>query len=103
MTKPYVENAADENQVKSAAKKERIEEIRRLDDVREVLSTRGGRRFLWRYLGLCHMYSSSFTGDPITTAFKEGERNVGLKIQADINEADPEKILLMMKEGQEYE
>ena len=96
--KPYVKNAADTKQVKAAKEKEESRQERELNDVRHVLNSKEGRRFLWRYLGECGMFRTSFTGNS-ETFFKEGERNIGLKIMSDITAASDEAYFLMMKEN----
>ena len=101
MTTPsLVKNAADPEQV--AAAKEKAESIndRRLNDIREVLSTRRGRRFFWRYLEVCGVYKTS-NADEHQIFFNEGMRNVGLQLLADLNEAEPEVYMVMLREAQE--
>lgn len=102
--RPYVKNAADEKQVKEGNAKSRIGRQLELNDVRTVLGTSDGRRFMWRYLRRCGIFSSSFVaGDSHQTAFLEGERRVGLELLADVNDADPGAYLKMMHENQEGE
>lgn len=91
-------NLANEAQVKEAKLKEKRGRERELDDVRYVLNSKQGRRFLWRYLAECGVYRSSFNGQ-FQTFFNEGQRNVGLKLLADIQEASPEAYVTMMKES----
>lgn len=97
---PLVTNAADKSQIKSAARKQRWSREKELNDVRVILSTKHGRRLWWRYLGRCGVFASTFTGNN-TTFFKEGERNIGLMLLADLNEAMPEAYALMQKEASE--
>lgn len=54
---------------------------------------------MWRYLGKCGLYKSSFTGNS-TTFFNEGMRNIGLQMLADITEADADSYAKMAKENQ---
>lgn len=97
--KPMVSNAADTKQVKNAKFKEKDQRRQELDDVRYILSNAVGRRFFWRYLGECGLFQSSFTGSS-ETFFREGQRNVGLKLMADLNDADPNAYAVMLKENQ---
>ncbi len=101
MEKAFVKNAADESQVKEADYKAKRGRERELDDVRYVLSNVQGRRFLWRYIKECGIFQTSFTGVANTTFFREGEKNVGLRMMADINESEPEMWITMMKENKE--
>lgn len=96
--KSLVGNAADRKQVKDAKGKEKLSRERELQDIKQVLSTRNGRRFYWNLLGFCGVFESSFTGNS-QTFFLEGKRTVGLKLLADLNEADPESYLKMMQEA----
>lgn len=59
-----------------------------------------GRRFVRRLLGLCHLYESSFTGTE-ATFFREGERNVGLQVLAEIVRLCPGQHAVMLTESQE--
>jgi hypothetical protein len=96
--KPFVKNAADESQVKGAEGKGKRKREQELEDIRSVLATRQGRRFFWRTLIMCHVFETSFTGNS-QTFFNEGERNIGLKLFADLNESDPEAYLKMLRES----
>jgi hypothetical protein len=93
-------NAADEQQVKEAGRKNKFGRERDLDDVLSIMNTKQGRRFIWRLLSFCKVFESSFTGNS-TTFFNEGMRNVGLMLMADINESCADKYLRMMKEAKE--
>lgn len=96
--KSFVKNAANQEQVQQAEGKVRKTREGELLDMKWILSEPMGRRFLWRYLDICGVFRSSFTGSS-DTFFREGERNIGLKLLADINESHPEAYLLMMKEA----
>ncbi len=93
-----MKNAADRSQVKQAEYKQKRSRENELDDVRHVLSTPNGRRFFWRYLSECGVFKTSFDGSS-RTYFNEGERNVGLKLMADVNDADPEAYVTMLLES----
>jgi hypothetical protein len=62
-----------------------------------LMSDARGRRFIWRMLELTGVYRSSFTGNS-ETFFREGARNVGLAIIADIHEFAPESYVPMLEE-----
>jgi hypothetical protein len=97
MSEPIV-NSADENQVKTRKSKDELKRSQELNDLKSILDKDFGRRYIWRLLETCGVYRSSFTGNS-TTFFNEGERNIGLKILAEIGEADPDAISKMMKES----
>lgn len=77
-----------------------IQRRRELADVQFVLSSIEGRRLYWRMMVSTGIFKSSFTGNN-TTFFNEGERNVGLRMLNDMNEADPEAYLKCLKEAKQ--
>lgn len=92
-------NAADPQQIADAEakakRKIRIED----EDLRAVMSTAQGRRFLWRLLEQTGIYKLSYTGNS-ETFFNEGQRNIGLKLLAEMHRVDPEHYILMTQECQ---
>lgn len=61
----------------------------RLDEAtRFVLSSEPGRLFVWWVLEQCHLFGISMTGNS-HTFYSEGERNIGLKIVAQIESTSP--------------
>ena len=74
------------------------EELRKQDiqDLRVLLHTREGARFLSRLFDMARVFEISYvTGDAGATAFHEGARNVGLRVYADVLEADEEAGALL--------
>lgn len=100
MTEPFVRNASDAEQVKSARRKERYTRKEELADVRALLGMREGRRFIWRYLGNCKVFESSWSPSA-AIHFNEGQRDIGLKLLADVTEANDEALIQMMREAKE--
>jgi hypothetical protein len=92
-------NVADQQQVrlsKKAAKKRRELELL---DMRELLKSPSFHHFLRRYLSYTNVFSVSDCGEQThLTSFREGQRSVGLKLITDIEEADPEKIVVILKD-----
>lgn len=95
-------NAADPEQVKSRKLSEKQALRQYLADVEAILKLPEGRRFLWKLLCDCHIFQTSFSQNALTMANWEGERNVGLKIWATLEQVSPEIILLLMKENQRH-
>lgn len=98
MKDQLVKNVADPEQVKKADQSEKFGRELEIDDMKFVLSSKQGRRLLWKYLSFCGVYQSSFR----TSAeiyYLEGQRAVGLKLLGDIHEASPEAYMQMMKEN----
>lgn len=91
-------NASDPAQV--AAKRRSAGKRRKASEsiVYTIMSTQGGREWMYSLLGSCHCFNSSFTGEALTMAFREGERNVGLMLTAQIMNASPKEFVLMLEE-----
>lgn len=83
--------------------REDAEKARKLDRDQEkadfawLMSDKRGRRFIWRMLEVTGVYRSSFTGNS-ETFFREGSRNVGLKLISDIHEFAPDSYTTMLEE-----
>jgi hypothetical protein len=77
-----------EERLKKQADEQKRARQREIDDVKEVLKTPAGRRFYWRWMGICGIFRISFNPNSNQTAFNEGQRNVGLSLLNDLNEAD---------------
>lgn len=92
-------DAADEHKVKAKAKREERLERKNSDEMRLILSTKEGRRFLWQLVGECGVFQCLFDGNGSRTFFKEGERNVGLKILTRIMDASPDSYVVMSREN----
>jgi hypothetical protein len=93
-------NASDPEKVKESKEKSQRRRDREIDDMKFILNTVQGRRILHKYLSQSGVWQSSFTGNS-ETFFREGERNMGLKMLADINDADPEFLMIMTKEAKQ--
>jgi len=98
--KYLVRNAADPEQVEKAKEKVETRDEQKINDIREVLGTRRGRRYFWGLLEWCGIFKTS-NSDEHQIFFNEGMRNVGLKLLADVNEAAPEVYNLMLRESKE--
>ena len=93
-----LKNAADPSQVAKAKETEKQRQIREDNDLLFILSDPRGRRFIWRLLGFCGVFNSSFTGNS-TTFFNEGTRSVGLWATAEVVRLKPEAYVEMMVES----
>ena len=91
-----VKNAADENQIKIDREKNKFKQDTEDNDLKFLLASDQGRRFIWNMLEKCGVFKSSFTGSS-ETFFLEGPRNIGLKLMSDIMRVDPESYLKMIK------
>lgn len=95
-----VKNAADEEQVRVGKLKGEFGRDQELRDLREILATPGGRRFIWRYLNLCKIFESSWSPSA-AIHFNEGQRDIGLRLMCDVREANDESLIQMMREAKD--
>lgn len=95
-------NASDPEQVKAGKRKAKRISERAIADLKQVMDTPHGRRFIWGLLEYTGIYRCSFTGNS-TTFFNEGQRNVGLKYLNDVMTHCAEQYLQAMKENKQEE
>tara|TARA_R110000868_G_scaffold317394_1_gene578215 strand:+ start:1371 stop:1670 length:300 start_codon:yes stop_codon:yes gene_type:complete len=86
--------------VKKAEAKRQIETDAEVHDLRAIMESQLGRRFMWRLLEQTGLYKTSFTGNS-TTFFNEGQRNIGLWLIAQVNENCLDEYTQMVKENRE--
>ena len=70
------------------------------EDFKWLMGNKRGRRIVWRLLERTGVYRSSFTGNS-ETFFREGMRNVGLTLLAQVHEITPDQFAVMLKEQQD--
>jgi hypothetical protein len=100
--KPYVQNAADESQVKDAAGKSKRASDREIEDLRYVLTSAQGRRFLWRLMGHCKVNASVW--EPSAKIhYNSGQQDVGHYLMAEVVRAGEDFLFQMMKEAKQGE
>lgn len=68
------------------------------ESLKVVLSSKEGRKYLYDLIDFCGMHRGGFTSNGSETFFKEGMRNVALKIFADIGRIDPDAYMKMIQE-----
>lgn len=83
--------------------KDKLRKEREDDDLKQVMSTECGRRFIWKTLSLSGVFEVSFTSDPYITSFNEGRRNKGLELFNDVMSVCPDLYLVMAEEAKEQE
>lgn len=75
--------------------------------VRQLMSTMIGRHWVWKQLGDCHLFENIafFDGEGAVqkTYFAAGERNIGLKLLADVQRLCPREYVLAMEENTKKE
>lgn len=92
----YTEEARQQ-QARDIRKAREYSENLGVDDLKWFLSDKRGRRFMWRLLSETGLFRPSYTGNS-ETFFREGERNVGLKLLNQILEHCPDKFGMMQQE-----
>ena len=80
-----------------AAEARRVE----IEDLKGILNSKPGRRFMWRLLERAGVYRTSFNNSGSITAFNEGRRDIGLFLLNEIHEVAPELYLVMLKDRTE--
>ena len=96
-----MDNAADRKAIRQKEKQSRIAEASRQSVLHTVMSTIEGRTFIWDFLASCHIFTTTFTGDALTSAFAEGERNVGQRLLSGIMVVCPDQYIQAMREANE--
>lgn len=74
-----------------------------IDDLLWLMSDKRGRRYVWRLLERAGIYHPTFTGEALSSAYKEGQRNQGLKVLGEVIEHCPERFSEMQKEARANE
>lgn len=103
MTEEERYDAGDEVKVKKRKTKAQLERERQVEELREILSTKGGRYFVWRILTYCNLYKTLSWADAHQMAILSGMRDVGLYTVGEINEVDPSGKLLMQMQTEAHE
>lgn len=99
MSEPvFVEVEGDDAAQAQVAIKREDEALQRLTEVaqlKDMLELEPLRDFLWRLLGRCHAFASTWDANYGKMSFAEGERNIGLWLLHEISEANPDALLAM--------
>lgn len=96
-------NAANVKEITAKRQRQKSdEEVAKLV-LRTLMGNVDGRRYVWLRLAECHVFSSTFTGDPLTSAFREGERNIGLMLYSSIARDCPNECVRMTIENSAVE
>ena len=95
-----VKNASDPKQVQAAGSKAKMRERLKQDEIRAVVSTRMGRRWVWQQIS-GYIYTTTFSESPHRSAFNEGFRAAKLEILRDVKSLGPEVMFQMEKEAVE--
>lgn len=97
---PLDQDAQDKAR-KDRATRDKLADLSETEDVKWLMGSKRGRRFLWRVLERAGVYRLSFNTNSMTMAFAEGARNEGLRLLATIHSACPDLYATMLKEANE--
>ena len=98
MTRNPLDTRANEEAQEAAELEQKLARDREVSDLRALMSTPAGRRFMWRLLEKTGLYKSSMTGNS-QTFFLEGQRNIGLFLLAQVNDHCLDEYVLMLSEN----
>ena len=93
-------NAANRKSVREAEKAAKVLEQERAQTTAQIMSTTQGRQWIWTKLSECHVFNTTHVpGDALGSAFREGERNSGLRLLSDLMSHCPDLYILAMREA----
>jgi len=86
---------------RAAEQETRIKLVRDTEesDLKWLMSSKRGRRIVWRQLDRAGVFRLSFNTNAMAMAFAEGNRNEGLHVLAQIHTLCPELYPVMVKEA----
>src|ERR1700761_5147386 len=94
-----MDNTGDRKAIRRKEKQAAIDTRARQDVVRNIMSTTQGRQWMWDKLAEPQVFSSTFNGDALQSAFNEGRRAQGLSMLAEIMLACPDQYITAQKEA----
>lgn len=92
-------DVGDKEQVKRRKTRAKNQEQREKEELRAILSTYGGRAFVWKLLSRCQMFNSIAIDNALHLAASTALGNYGKILMADILTADPKSYTLMRDEA----
>jgi hypothetical protein len=87
----------------SAEARQQLVRNTEIADVKKLMSSPWGRRFMWRLLELSGPFRLSFDRNAMQMAFAEGNRNLGNQLFSEIMLLCPELYPVMVREQQEQQ
>lgn len=89
--------AQQDDRREAEARKRLVREVE-IADVKWLMSSKRGRRIMWRLLELSGPFRLSFDTNAMRMAFNEGNRNLGNKLFNEVMDLCPELYPVMVKE-----
>lgn len=86
----------EEKREADAAK--RLAREQEIADLKWLMSSKRGRRIMWRLLEMSGPFRATFSTNSMTMAFNEGNRNLGNRLLNEVMTLCPEMFPVMLKE-----
>lgn len=104
MAAPEPFDSGDQHQVETKAKRLKVVAQTADQEFARMMEVPGFRAFVWRLLQRCHCYEQSAdVTNANNTFFREGERNIGLGLMADVLRLAPAQYAVMAAEAAKRE
>ena len=88
----------EQRKIETPEERDNRKKERELNDIRVIISTPEGRRFLWKIISEAGVFRTSFSLDENQMAYQEGRRSIGLNILYDLLDASPSTYMQMQNE-----
>ena len=92
-------DASNLKDIRRAERASRQAELARIEYLQAAMSMPQGRAWFHDLLLFTHVFDDPFTGNALAEAYRKGERNVGLRLFADIIAHCPDDYIRMVKEA----
>ena len=89
-------NAGNTKQVKTREADEKAYQRKLIEDLKKVLGTTEGIRYIYHLLEECRVFSEVYSINHAEMSFREGQRQVGLKLLQEVEAANPDALLSML-------
>ena len=96
-----MDNAANRKSIRRKEKAARLADVQRREVITQTMQSAAGRQWVWDRLSDCMVFSSTFNGDALQSAFNEGLRAAGLAMLSDIMAACPDLYIQAQRESNE--
>jgi len=98
--KAFVGNAADPAQVKAAEKRERREANDDVKDLKKILATPEGIRFVWRVMAKCKTFGEAYAPGELKV-YNMGQQAIGRWLMSECVLADKSAMTKILVQHQE--
>ena len=92
-------NATERSDIKVAQAAVKLADRQDDEVLLSIMRGTAGRAWMFRLLAACHIHQTTFSGDALLGAFKEGERNIGLLLETNLLRVCPDSYISMMREA----